>query len=132
RWRRRADSRSTHRSRCRHPPPHGRTPRATARPSASARSRRGLIRSRSSSPGAPRRPGRDHSSGQGYAPRAMSEADVELVRRGFEALEVGDAEALIPLVHPEFEMTTPAGLAAEPDTYRGQEGVRRYFDSFYE
>jgi ketosteroid isomerase-like protein len=62
----------------------------------------------------------------------MSEADVEQVRRGFEALEVGDAEALIPLVHPEFEMTTPAGLAAEPDTYRGQDGVRRYFDSFYE
>ena len=62
----------------------------------------------------------------------MSEADVDLVRRGFEALEVGDAEALIPLVHPEFEMTTPAGLAAEPDTYRGQDGVRRYFDSFYE
>jgi ketosteroid isomerase-like protein len=62
----------------------------------------------------------------------MSEADVDLVRRGFEALEVGDAEALIPLVHPEFEMTTPAGLAAEPDTYRGPDGVRRYFDSFYE
>jgi len=62
----------------------------------------------------------------------MSEADMELVRRGFEALEVGDAEALIPLVHPEFEMTTPAGLAAEPDTYRGPDGVRRYFDSFYE
>jgi ketosteroid isomerase-like protein len=62
----------------------------------------------------------------------MSEADMELVRRGFEALEVGDAEALIPLVHPEFEMTTPSGLAAEPDTYRGPDGVRRYFDSFYE
>ena len=57
---------------------------------------------------------------------------MELVRRGFEALEMGDAEALIPLVHPEFEMTTPAGLAAEPDTYRGPDGVRRYFDSFYE
>jgi ketosteroid isomerase-like protein len=29
-------------------------------------------------------------------------------------------------------MTTPANLAAEPDTYRGAEGVRRYFDSFYD
>ena len=29
-------------------------------------------------------------------------------------------------------MTTPANLAAEPDTYRGPEGVRRYFDSFYD
>ncbi len=41
-------------------------------------------------------------------------------------------EALIPLIHPDFETTTPAALAAEPDTYRGPEGVRRYFDSFYE
>jgi ketosteroid isomerase-like protein len=38
----------------------------------------------------------------------------------------------MPLIHPEFEMTTPANLAAEPDTYRGPEGVRRYFDSFYD
>ena len=29
-------------------------------------------------------------------------------------------------------MTTPANLAAEPDTYRGHEGIRRYFDSFYD
>jgi ketosteroid isomerase-like protein len=62
----------------------------------------------------------------------MSEADVELARRGFKSLAVGDAEGLIDLVHPEFEMTTPASLASEPDTYRGPEGVRRYFDSFYE
>ena len=27
---------------------------------------------------------------------------------------------------------TPPGLALEPQTYRGHEGVRRYFDSFYE
>jgi ketosteroid isomerase-like protein len=29
-------------------------------------------------------------------------------------------------------VTTPASLAAEPDTYRGHDGLRRYFDSFYE
>ena len=29
-------------------------------------------------------------------------------------------------------MTTPPGLAAEPDTYRGEEGIRRYWESFYE
>ena len=38
----------------------------------------------------------------------------------------------MPFVHPEFEVTTPPGLAAEPDTYRGPGGVRRYFESFYE
>jgi ketosteroid isomerase-like protein len=62
----------------------------------------------------------------------MSGRNVEIIRDGFEALSEGGVEALLPLVHPEFEMTTPANLAAEPDTYRGPEGVRRYFDSFYE
>ena len=57
---------------------------------------------------------------------------MELVRRGFEGLETGDWEPLVSLVHPGFEMTTPASLASEPDTYRGPDGVRRYFDSFYE
>ena len=62
----------------------------------------------------------------------MPQSNVDLVRQGFEALNEGGVEALVPLVHPEFEVTTPPGLAAEPDTYRGPEGVRRYFESFYE
>src|SRR5215216_6281567 len=62
----------------------------------------------------------------------MSEDNVEFVRQGFAALGGGDVDALMPLIHPDFELTTPASLAAEPDTYRGPEGIRRYFDSFYE
>jgi ketosteroid isomerase-like protein len=62
----------------------------------------------------------------------MSSEDVEFVRRGFEALSEGGVEALLPFIHPEFEVTTPPQFAAEPDTYRGHEGVRRYFDSFYD
>jgi ketosteroid isomerase-like protein len=62
----------------------------------------------------------------------MSSRNVEIIRGGFEALSEGGVDALMPLIHPEFEMTTPANLAAEPDTYRGPEGVRRYFDSFYD
>ena len=62
----------------------------------------------------------------------MSSRNVELVRGGFETLSEGGVEALLPFIHPEFELTTPANLAAEPDTYRGPEGIRRYFDSFYE
>ena len=62
----------------------------------------------------------------------MTADNVELVRGGFEALSEGGVEALLPFIHPEFEVTTPADLAAEPDTYRGHEGVRRYFDSFYD
>ena len=62
----------------------------------------------------------------------MAESNVELVRQGFEAMREGDPEAALPFIHPDFEVTTPPQLAAEPDTYRGQEGVRRYFESFYE
>jgi ketosteroid isomerase-like protein len=62
----------------------------------------------------------------------VAEADLDLVRRGFAALDAGGVEALIPLIDADFEFTTPAGLAAEPDTYRGADGLRRYFDSFYE
>ena len=62
----------------------------------------------------------------------MSEENVEIVRRAFEALARGGTDALLEYIHPEFEATTPPGLAAEPDTYRGHDGVRRYFESFSE
>jgi ketosteroid isomerase-like protein len=62
----------------------------------------------------------------------VAQDNAEIVRAGFEALERGGVEELLPFIHPEFETTTPPGLAVEPDTYRGHEGLRRYFDSFYE
>jgi uncharacterized protein len=62
----------------------------------------------------------------------MASENVEIVKRGYEALSGGDFERIFEFIHPDFETTTPAGLAAEPDTYRGHEGVRRYFESFYE
>lgn len=62
----------------------------------------------------------------------MSQSNVEIVRKGFEALAGGGVEAMLELVHDRFEMTTPPQLAAEPDTYRGHDGVRRWFESFYE
>ena len=62
----------------------------------------------------------------------MSNENLEIVMRGTEAFNEGGVEALIPFIHPEFEATTPPNLASEPDTYRGHDGVRRWFDSFYE
>jgi ketosteroid isomerase-like protein len=58
--------------------------------------------------------------------------NVEIVKRGFSAFAQGGVEALLEFVHEDFVASTPPGLASEPDTYRGHEGVRRYFDSFYE
>ena len=63
----------------------------------------------------------------------MSEHNVEVVRAGFEALDEIGVEGLIGIIHPEeFEFTVPPDLSVEPDTYRGAEGLRHYFDSFYE
>jgi len=55
-----------------------------------------------------------------------------VVRRAFEALADGGVEAMLEFVHPEGAMTTPPEFASEPDTYSGHDGLRRYFESFYE
>jgi ketosteroid isomerase-like protein len=58
--------------------------------------------------------------------------NLEIVRRGFDAFNEGGVEGILPFIHPEFEATTPPNLASEPDTYRGHDGIRRWFDSFDE
>jgi ketosteroid isomerase-like protein len=60
----------------------------------------------------------------------VSKGNLEIVQRGFEAFNAGGVEGIIPFIHPDFEATTPPNLASEPDTYRGHDGVRRWFDSF--
>jgi ketosteroid isomerase-like protein len=62
----------------------------------------------------------------------MPENDDTVIRGAFEAFAAGGVERSLPFFHEEFEMTTPVGLAAEPDTYRGHEGVRRWVSTFYE
>ena len=62
----------------------------------------------------------------------MSAADVELLRTNFAAQVDQGYEAFMPMIHPEFEMETLPGQAAEPQVYRGRDGVRRWWESFYE
>jgi ketosteroid isomerase-like protein len=62
----------------------------------------------------------------------VASSNLEIVERGFEAFNREGIEGILPFIHPEFEATTPPDLASEPDTYRGHDGVRRWFDSFYE
>ncbi len=59
-------------------------------------------------------------------------SNVEVMRKGFEDYTRNGYKAMLPLLAPDFELTTPPGLAAEPDTYRGRAGMRRYFESFFE
>jgi len=62
----------------------------------------------------------------------MASDNVEIVKRGFDAFNENGVDGILPFVHTDFEATTPPELASEPDTYRGHEGVHRWFDSFYE
>lgn len=63
----------------------------------------------------------------------MSSDNVEAARRGYEALgQVGVEAFLEEFIDPDFETTTPPEMTVEPSTYRGHEGLRHYFDSFYE
>ena len=62
----------------------------------------------------------------------MSEAksNLQLVEDGFAAFAGDGVEGLISLIADDFVLVTPPSLASEPDTYRGKDGLRRYFDSF--
>lgn len=62
----------------------------------------------------------------------MASSNLEIVERGFEAFNAEGIDGILPFIHPDFEATTPPDLATEPDTYRGHQGVRRWFSSFDE
>ena len=60
----------------------------------------------------------------------VSQENVEIVRRAHAALAEEGVEAALVFADPDCESTTPPSLASEPDTYRGHEGIRRWFGSF--
>ncbi len=60
----------------------------------------------------------------------MSAADVETLRAGFDAFSSRGLDGLLEFIHPDFETTTSPELTVEPDTYRGHDGLRRYFAGF--
>jgi len=60
----------------------------------------------------------------------MSEENVQIVRTTMEFFNLEGLDAIIDRIDPSFETTTPASLSVEPDTYRGPEGVRRWFEAW--
>ena len=60
----------------------------------------------------------------------MAQGNVELLRRGFDAMTRADLPVLLELIDPEFEVEIPPEVSAEPDVYRGHEGIQRYLESF--
>jgi ketosteroid isomerase-like protein len=60
----------------------------------------------------------------------MSESPVAVVRALFERVNSGDVESVIELLAPDARFVVPPEASAEPDTYEGHEGARRYFRGF--
>lgn len=60
----------------------------------------------------------------------MSRENLAVVRHVVEVFNRGDIETILALTHADFELAVPPGLSTEPDTYRGHEGMRRYWESF--
>jgi len=56
----------------------------------------------------------------------MSRENVEIVRQAFAATSRGDAEALIALCDPDFEMHL-VGVAGASIYYAGESGIREFF-----
>jgi ketosteroid isomerase-like protein len=55
---------------------------------------------------------------------------VEVLERMFAAFRRGGIDAGLEFIDPEFEAVVGPETSAEPDVYRGHDGVRRYFASF--
>ncbi len=60
----------------------------------------------------------------------MSDRNVEVVRQLFELYASGGLEAVLEVMDENIEIVIPPDVSAEPDTYRGHEGARRYFAGF--
>jgi ketosteroid isomerase-like protein len=60
----------------------------------------------------------------------MNEANVQVVGRLFELYASGGIEAALEVMDEDIVIVIPADVSAEPDTYRGHEGARRYFAGF--
>jgi uncharacterized protein len=62
----------------------------------------------------------------------VSQEDVATVRDALTAFNSGDLARILTLCDPQIEAEVPASISSEPDTYRGHEGIRRYFESFWD
>ncbi|MDQ3729214.1 MAG: nuclear transport factor 2 family protein [Actinomycetota bacterium] len=65
----------------------------------------------------------------------MSHENIELVRRVYNAVAAGDAEAVLALYDPEAEFDfsrSPFGSVTSQTVYRGHEGLRCFFRERYE
>jgi ketosteroid isomerase-like protein len=60
--------------------------------------------------------------------RTVSDQNVQIARRTFEAIRVRDIDGLVELYDPDIEFEPLTGMQVEIGGYRGHAGVRRYFE----
>lgn len=63
---------------------------------------------------------------------AMSEENVDAVRRALEAFERGDLEEMLSFLDPDFELHSAIVGGAEGNVYRGHDGYRHWYADSYE
>jgi ketosteroid isomerase-like protein len=62
----------------------------------------------------------------------MSQQNIDLLRSAMAAYNERGPEAILTLIDPDFVAVIPSSLSVEPDSYRGVEGMRRYFELWSE
>jgi ketosteroid isomerase-like protein len=60
----------------------------------------------------------------------VSQSNVEVVERLFELFADEGIEPALEVMHSDIVIEIPPDMSAEPDTYHGHDGVRRYFAGF--
>jgi ketosteroid isomerase-like protein len=63
-------------------------------------------------------------------PQELSHA--ELAERAYGAWNDDDVEAMLALTHPEAQFTPSGVFPGMESAYRGEEGIRRWWDTFHE
>ena len=59
---------------------------------------------------------------------AMSQQNVDLIRRGHEAFRDSGEEAIFEYLHTDIDLT-PVKELLDSETFHGHDGVRRYFQT---
>ena len=60
----------------------------------------------------------------------MADSNIDVVQRLFDDYAEGGVEAIVHGADESIVIEIPPELSAEPDTYHGHDGVRRYFAGF--
>jgi ketosteroid isomerase-like protein len=60
----------------------------------------------------------------------MTDSNLEVVQRLFDHYAEGGVEAVLDDADESLVIEIPPEMSAEPDTYHGHDGVRRYFAGF--